>query len=967
MSSTLTRPEARPQEYAVPAPPGGSSFAQWLASWTVALRMARRDVRRHRGRSALVVVMVMLPVAILIAAAATLFGVNATDLDKTVGSAQARISWPQPTTVMTSPSGNMSSGGMAPAANLPGQRPSQDATVAEMAAALSTTLGGSALPVFQHDTRWVDGERRRLVTDLALDARVGLGDKAELTSGRWAESESEAVVTPEGERRGIPTSGRITVQGPDGERELTIVGTAKAYTEWGGMPALVVLPTQTELAAAPGASGAGPSFLLVREAPVTWAEVKGLWKYGITTTSRHVAEHPPTESEIPAEVRGDDGGSQESAFVVLLGALLFVVVGLMVAPAFGVGIARQRRALALSASNGATTPALRRTVLSQAVVLGGIGAALGVGAGLLAPPALSWAIAQVRPDVWLPTSRPPWWFIAFIAGCALLSTFAAALAPALRLGRLDIVGVMRGQAVSPPLSRTMTLAGAVLAALGGLATIGCVVAKTPEIPVVVAMLVLFLGAVLLVPACLVLCGGLGRLLPVSLRMAARDAARQRTRSGPTVAAVMGAVAVLTVFGIALTSDTAQRAKEYSPRNAPGRGMVTIPYTLTDTGAGGDGAQQARRIDAEIATVTTTVQQQIPGATLVPISRLGKGDGSFQPGVATPVFGVQRPGCSASQTVDPMATPPTGMTVPGADPSATSGVNPCLEAGTTAMRPIRVVPAATIIEQLGLTGAEAAAVRDGAAVVLGTHLATGDKVNIVSAQQTSSADGSSMKTTDMTTTPMKALVRTTTSDTLGRMLGAGMFLSPETVDRLGWPTVTDSVLVRGPDGDAISKDEQQRVNELLADDEQLWVERGFERDDFWPMAILAGFLGLLALVVTLTSTALSLSEQQSLQSTFAAVGATRWHRRLMAGAEAAVTSTIGSGLGLLVGLAPGIAMAIALTRSGYDPLTGAQVADDPIIQIPWPLLLGVALAVPVVAAFLASIAIRREPGVTRRLS
>ena len=40
-------------------------FAQWRSSWTVALRMARRDVRRHRGRSALVVVMVLLPTLLL--------------------------------------------------------------------------------------------------------------------------------------------------------------------------------------------------------------------------------------------------------------------------------------------------------------------------------------------------------------------------------------------------------------------------------------------------------------------------------------------------------------------------------------------------------------------------------------------------------------------------------------------------------------------------------------------------------------------------------------------------------------------------------------------------------------------------------------------------------------------------------------------------------------------------------------
>ena len=42
-----------------------SRYAAWRSSWAVALRMARRDVRRHKGRSALVVVMVAVPTLLL--------------------------------------------------------------------------------------------------------------------------------------------------------------------------------------------------------------------------------------------------------------------------------------------------------------------------------------------------------------------------------------------------------------------------------------------------------------------------------------------------------------------------------------------------------------------------------------------------------------------------------------------------------------------------------------------------------------------------------------------------------------------------------------------------------------------------------------------------------------------------------------------------------------------------------------
>ena len=47
--------------------PHGSRLARWASSWRVSLRMARRDVRRYRGRSILVLVMVTLPIALIVA------------------------------------------------------------------------------------------------------------------------------------------------------------------------------------------------------------------------------------------------------------------------------------------------------------------------------------------------------------------------------------------------------------------------------------------------------------------------------------------------------------------------------------------------------------------------------------------------------------------------------------------------------------------------------------------------------------------------------------------------------------------------------------------------------------------------------------------------------------------------------------------------------------------------------------
>ena len=69
--------------------------------------------------------------------------------------------------------------------------------------------------------------------------------------------------------------------------------------------------------------------------------------------------------------------------------------------------------------------------------------------------------------------------------------------------------------------------------------------------------------------------------------------------------------------------------------------------------------------------------------------------------------------------------------------------------------------------------------------------------------------------------------------------------------------------------------------------------------------------LLLLVITLTSTALTLAEQENDQATLAALGSGRGTRRVMAAAQAFTLCAIGAVLGIAVGIVPGIALAYPL--------------------------------------------------------
>ncbi len=84
------RPVARP------APVGRRRFAELTGSWRAALRIARRESRRSRGRTALVLAMIALPVAALAFLAASYDMAELTPgerVDRRLGVADAELQW----------------------------------------------------------------------------------------------------------------------------------------------------------------------------------------------------------------------------------------------------------------------------------------------------------------------------------------------------------------------------------------------------------------------------------------------------------------------------------------------------------------------------------------------------------------------------------------------------------------------------------------------------------------------------------------------------------------------------------------------------------------------------------------------------------------------------------------------------------------------------------------------------------
>jgi putative ABC transport system permease protein len=933
-TSGMPRPPQDPER-------SGSRLARWRASWRVAMRMARRDLRRHKGRSALVFAMVSLPVTLIVAVACFGATEQASPVDlipAAMGSGQAVISGPQPGPVEQAPDAQGYDSTGENAAPIPGYVQGHDNS-----AAFSALTHGTAVLTGVTESRYVEGERRIRVEALVLaDLTRQWGDKAHLTSGRWPTSAAELAVTPSGVAKGMPTSGAITLSADGTAHRVTVVGTATALTKDGGQPDYVVT------APLPGATssdgwGFGDQYILLRDTPVTWHEVQQLNRYGLLVQSASVLRDPPPPSELPQAVRDSIGFANDTAAqVVAVGAvMLFILTTLLVGPAFAVSATRARRTLALAASNGAETRQLRRTVLAQAVVLGivsalggcligGVGSYLAIRAWAAAHP--SWPTGHLPFDI-------PWNAVAILVPCAVLSAVVAALLPSLRLGRLDIVGVMRGQNVSPRLNRILPVVGIVVAVAGGLALVATTRGHGREIGIAVAAIALVLGTLMVVPALLVLGGRVAAPLPLPARMATRDAARHRSRATPTVAAILAAVSALTAFSIGLASDTQQRMNSYQPQALSGEGFIGT-------------------YDAESRSAAeSTVKAHAPGLVATPLL------------IVEPEQLAQGPGAPAAADDMPfVAALPRGCTLA----VLTDFSNP-LQARCAALTSlpyanarIAALPAAEIARRLHLDPADAAVVARGGIAVAVPDLSGSSSLTFVKGVFHSDAqkgDVSGVVQQGSDQLPVVAAPASRRTD--GAMPGqAAALVTPETARRLGWPLTQEQLLLRDPNG-AISQQTEQGLDERIGDTGDFYVERGFQRDDKVVMEIMFGAAALLILIVTLISTALSLAEQQADIGTFAAVGATRRTRRALAAAQAVLVGLLGSALGVAVGLAPGLAVTYPLTAEAWDPLTGAARAVPPTVVIPWTPLLAVVVGVPLLAGLLSAAAIRRAPTVTRR--
>ncbi len=281
-------------------------------------------------------------------------------------------------------------------------------------------------------------------------------------------------------------------------------------------------------------------------------------------------------------------GQISPATVVLVVAVLgLIFIGLVATAGYTVMAQRRLRALGMLSALGATQGNVRLVMIANGAIVGVtatvLGAALGFGAWFAYAPHLQAATAH-RID---PASLP-WWAIATGMVLAIATSVLAARRPARSVARLPVVTALSGRPATPKSGRRSAVPGLALLAAGAAALAfsgGWSANGGPQSLLLLAGLVaMVLSCILLAPLCVGALAAVARYAPVTVRLALRDLARYRARSGAALAAVSFAVFLAMVISIVASVRFANVLDYAGPNLAASQLVVYTPNDPQNPGA-----------------------------------------------------------------------------------------------------------------------------------------------------------------------------------------------------------------------------------------------------------------------------------------------------------------------------------------------------------------------------------------------
>ncbi|MEU1435899.1 ABC transporter permease [Streptomyces sp. NPDC005786] len=941
-----------------------------FTGWRAALRIARRDAMRAKGRSALVVAMIALPVLGVTAADITYRSVDSTEAEQLtarMGSADALFSDPGMGPLQQMPDGNGYdiAGDEAPE----GEVPPVDMRTAfpRGARAISTqSVPASVTTAY--------GLTNTEIVEFRTSDPMARG-KIDLIEGAFPRGSGEMAATkPFLDSSGLHIGSRTTVNSAGRTYTITAVVEEPAdlkaqhlYADPGAVIApwraaadrdKKVLPPNTGstewLVSGSGTAGIG------------WGDVLAANKAGALVVSRQVVLDPPPDSEVPMAQSENgyysDDSAEASAALVTVVAMALLEIVLLAGPAFAVGARRSRRQLGLVGTCGGDRRHVRAVVLSGGLVLGAIGAVTGVAAGLLLTVACrplieDWAGQRFGSLLLKPVE------LLVIAALGLVTGLLAALAPAIVAARQSVLesltgrrGVRRGSRVLPTVGACVLALGVAIAVFGGtggnttLVAGGSVVAE--------------LGLLACIPVIVGLLGRLGRRLPLSPRMALRDAARNRGRTAPAVAAVMAAVAGSVAIATYMSSSLAESDQDYMPMLSQG----TMVLSSAD-------AETAERLPLARASVERNMT--VTGGH-ADFSRVWAGSDCN-------VYYEDENSCGSMELVKPTGE---GHTCPlntkGAKELAArlsseehrrmmrspACMDEYLSSGSFSSESNIVVGGPDLLRTYAKLDdpAAAEALKAGTPVLLNQAYAKDGEVTLKTVHTYNAKDEKNSKLHPGPARTSTDRLKVYVADAeYAATPGIRMILPQRAAERLGLHTQPSGSVyaVPHPPTDA----EEQRVSAAI--DQAgggLWLqtERGPGDRQSTILLILTLFAGVVTLGAAAITTGLAKADAEADLTTLSAVGAPPRVRRSLSGFQCLVVALTGVLLGTAAGLVPAVALRLVDLRKAMEAMRKEPMesAFTPIV-LPWETIGLLAVVVPLLAGVLAAALTRSRLKLARR--
>ncbi|MGV9229272.1 ABC transporter permease [Streptomyces nigra] len=948
----------------------------WFHSWRAAVRIARRDAWRSKGRSFLVLAMIALPILGVSALDLTVRSAELTPaqrMERTLGAADARFTdartggvaiLQDPEGEQSTPAGDYSS----PDTPWPDGPTDVPKTIPAGSTVLTDSIGTAKLTT-------THGLLQTEVRELAAADPVARGIMR-LQEGRFPEKNDEIAATTRFlESSGLSVGSTLTARGFD--RTYVITGSYELPSDLtaqqvNALPGAFLAPyaKAVEKAGLPKPD-ISTTYLVKKAGGFTWNTVQGINAKGVLVTSRVVALDPPADSEVPLYERKDwanyNSGGTDAAALAAVGTvvgLAMLEICLLAGPAFAVGARRSRRQLGLVGANGGARSHIRAIVLSGGLVIGVAAALVGIVLALV----LTFALRPLLEDYMGQrfggfTVRPL--ELLAIAALAVLTGLLSAVIPAVTASRQTVLASLTGRRGVRRSNRVLPLIGLGAVLLG--AAIGLYGSVVSDQFVLVAggSAIAELGVVAMTPALVGLFGRTSRWLPLSPRLALRDAVRNRGRTAPAVAAVLAAVAGTVAVSTYAASRDAQSLAEY---------RASLPY-------GAVAALVTEEGGRDVPAVRDAVQRTLPVDVRADVFRIAVG----KPGCAPYDEGE---GCGRFDVVIPPANecPLWAASPDGSDPAEkyTKEQRRALAKDWRCLSPAGngiyveeglLVADAPLLKVLGIDDPGAAkALADGKLLsfhrpqvdrngTVGIRLITDPKAADRAAEQNKPVPG------ELKSFPAYQVPGSPDS------YGVESVLSPAAAKAAGLTTVPLGAVFstdRMP-----STEQRQRLDAEIAklgSNVELTVEQGWVDENKLVLLALTVFAGLVTIGAAGIATGLAQADAEADLKTLAAVGAPPRVRRMLSGFQCGVIAAMGVVLGSAAGVLPAVGLRLTEEREQMRSYQEALdqgwvgVGDAPPyvpIVVPWETLAALLVAVPLGAALLAALVTRSRGALSRR--